>query len=144
MFFLNILLLMTLIFIAVDDWLNFRIKNEAIIILVVILLSKFFLGGFVNEPQNRFICLILMVLLVLMLYYFRAFGGGDAKLIIISFFGLNMDHWYSYFCYLSIITLIYSFLAFLKIIPQHKTVRGTRIPLGPCICLAWAINIMIL
>ena len=90
------------------------------------------------------IYIILMVILVLILYYFKAYGGGDAKLIIISFFALNMDHWYSFFCYLSIITLIYSFLAFLKIITQHKTARGTRIPLGPCICLAWAINIMIL
>lgn len=141
MFYLNILLLVTLIYISADDMLNFRIRNEAIISLGVMLLLKFILGGFVNEPSQHFIYAFLLLISILMLYYFGAFGGGDAKLIIISFFWLNMDSWYSFFSSLSIITLIYCFLAFLKIIPQHKTSRGTRIPLGPCICLAWAMNI---
>lgn len=141
MLYLNIILLLTLLYIAIDDLCNFRIRNEAIFFIGIMLLIKFFLAGTSNELLYHFIYEFIALLLILTLYYFRAFGGGDAKLLIVSIFWLNIDNWYDYFCYLSIITLLYSCLSLTKVIPQYQTGRGTRIPFGPCICLAWAINI---
>ena len=84
----------------------------------------------------------LIFFIIVLIYSLGMFGGGDAKLLAIAFFWFSENQWFNFYKDLMIVTLIYSLVAYFKLIPLQKTEKGTRMPYGPCICIAWAINLV--
>lgn len=137
----NILIAFILIYISIDDFLNFRIKNEVIILLIILAIIKFLIIGFNTQFIEHILYAFLIFIFIIVIYSLGIFGGGDAKLLAVIFFIIDKSHWLNFYFELMFITLVYSLLAYLKLIPLRKVTKGTKIPYGPCICAACMLNI---
>ena len=141
MLLINLALASLLIYISIDDILNFRIKNEAILILIFLTILKLFILGYSQELVTHLLYATLIFLAILLIYCLGIFGGGDAKLLGVIFFIIEKKLWLNFYLDLMVITLFYSLCAYLNLIPSRKSENGHKMPYGPCICAACMLNL---
>ena len=141
MMFLNIVLIIILLFIAVYDALNYKILNETIAAIACLIIVKFLISTPEGDASKHLLYALLTSASVITLYSLGCFGGGDAKLLVVAFFWLSLDKWFSFLYTLMIITFIYSISLYIFIRFTSKVTSRTKIPYGPCISLAWIINL---
>lgn len=137
MTYINLALIVVLLYIAAYDAYQKIIKNEAIGALILITLVSYFFSKYQNGITNNLLYSCGVSLLIVALYAYGLFGGGDAKFLMVSFFWFPQEQWYDYFSKLMLITLVYSLIFYAIFFFSNKHAKERSIPYGPCISLAW-------
>lgn len=139
---INIIMICLQVYILLDDFKNFRIRNESIIAVMGVILIKFILIGLPSDFSMR-VAIALLVFLILLILYWRGYlGGGDVKLFPLAFIWLGTGEWLLFYSILTAATLIYAALALMKIFPSDLKNGKPRMAYGPCISIAWIISIL--
>ena len=136
--FIQLLVGMVLIYIAIEDMLRFKIANESVIVLTLLFLVFSLVSGALWPPLWHLLFGAVMFALVLALYSLGLFGGGDAKLLSVAFLWIGAQN-ASLFCVLlSLAAGVYLVLQRLCILPGKTNAKGRlMISYGPCIAAAW-------
>jgi prepilin peptidase CpaA len=142
--FIQLLVGMVLIYIAIEDMLRFKIANESIFVLTLLFLVFSLVSGALWPPLWHLLFGAVMFALVLTLYSFGVFGGGDAKLLSVAFLWIGAQNAALFCLLLSLAAIIYFVLVRLfHILPGKITATGFMIPYGPCIAAAWITTMVI-
>lgn len=139
----KMLLVIALIYIAIDDFLNFRIRNESVVAIIILILVKYFLSGLPIDYGFRIIFTFFVFACLLLSYWRGYLGGGDVKLLPLAFLWLEYSEWLLFYAILTIVTLLYAILALLKILPSDTSKGRPRMAYGPCISIAWILCIFL-
>lgn len=126
-----------LIWIAREDCLRFRIPNRLVVILVLACPVAFLLQGRAEllASHGLFAAAALAVLLVG--FMAGICGGGDAKLLATALLWIGHENTFVFAVLLLPAVIIYAAGARLKFLPARRDRRRLRIPMGPCIAIAW-------
>lgn len=137
--FIQLLVGLVLIYIAIEDMLRFKIANESILVLMLLFLVYSLVGGALWPPLWHLLFGAVMFALVLALYSFGLFGGGDAKLLSVAFLWIGMQNATLFCLLLSLAAGAYLVLQRLfYILPGKTNAKGrSMISYGPCIAAAW-------
>jgi prepilin peptidase CpaA len=130
----------TLLFIVCDDLRNYRIRNEIIAFLAVLFVVDVIVRGAYYEGAWHAAFALVLFLIILGLYTYRLMGGGDAKLLAVAFLWLGLDNSTAFSLFLVCTTVLYVLGARWGALPSQKQARGTRIPFGPAIAVAWLLT----
>lgn len=130
---------MVLIYIAIEDMLKFKIRNESIVVLIVLFLIAALASGALWPALWHVLFGLVMFAVVLAIYAFRVIGGGDAKLLSVAFLWMGWENTSLFCILLGLAAAIYYILhRFGHILPGKPGPNGkTLIPYGPCIASAW-------
>ncbi len=140
---ITILLIAVLVFVAIDDFLNFQIKNESISVLLLLICLKYFFSGLPADYILRMIVALVVFSSMLLAHWRGYLGGGDVKLLPLAFLWLGSTEWLLFYAILTVATLLYSILALLKILPSDMSKGKPRMAYGPCISIAWIMCIIL-
>jgi prepilin peptidase CpaA len=136
--FIQLLVGMVLIYIAIEDMRRFKIANESIIVLMLLFLVYSLVSGALWPPLWHLLFGAVMFALVLALYSCGIFGGGDAKLLSVAFLWIGAQNATLFCLLLSLAAGAYLVLQRLYILPGKTNAKGRlMIPYGPCIAAAW-------
>jgi prepilin peptidase CpaA len=126
-----------LVWIAREDSLRFRIPNRLVLALALACPAAFLLQGRADllVPHGLFALAALAVL-------FGGFaagicGGGDVKLLATALLWIGPEGTFVFAVLLLPAVVAYALGARLRLLPARRDGRRLRIPLGPCIALAW-------
>jgi prepilin peptidase CpaA len=137
--FIQLLVGMVLIFVAIEDMLRFKIANESIIVLALLFLVFSLVSGALWPPLWHLMFGAIMFAVVLAAYSYGVVGGGDAKLLAVAFLWMGAQNATLFCLLLSGAAGVYLVLQRLFHILPGKTNAAGRfmIPYGPCIAAAW-------
>lgn len=135
---LSIGVLLTLLWVAIDDIRAFRITNIAVLVLLSFAIAKILVLGTVSGILPLMAFAGVMFAVMVGLYSANMLGGGDAKLLSVAFlwFGPSCSVYFAVLLFMS--ALAYVGLRRWTKLPTRITERGLLIPYGPPIALSWA------
>lgn len=139
---LSTTLVALLAYVIVDDYLNFRIRNEVIVIMLLLTALKYMINGLPDQFHLQFGYVVLIFFFLLIMFSRGYLGGGDVKLLPLAFLWLSVEKWLLFYTILTIITIIYATMALLDLVPTDKKNGKPRMAYGPCIALAWILCIL--
>jgi prepilin peptidase CpaA len=126
-----------LVWIAREDGLRFRISNRLVLALALGFPAACLIRGQASlvVPHSLF---ALAALAVLFVGFAAGFcGGGDAKLLATALLWIGPEGTLVFAVLLLPAVLAYALGARLGLLPARREGRRMRIPLGPCIAVAW-------
>ena len=126
-----------LVWIGREDCLRFRIPNRAVLVLALACPAAFLIQGRADLllPHGLF---ALAALAVLMAGFAAGIcGGGDAKLLATALLWIGPEGTFVFAALLLPAVVVYAAGARFGLLPARGDGRRLRIPLGPCIALAW-------
>ena len=126
-----VLTAVTLFWVALTDFREFKVRNELVAILVCLyVVYALFSGAWVSMQWN-FAFALLMLAGGAYAYSLQQIGGGDLKLLTVAF--LWTGPWLAapFVILLLAFTLVYYFAARLGFAAARRTSAGLRIPLAP-------------
>jgi len=136
-------LAIVLIFVIVDDLQNYRIRNEAIATLVFLFLLRTALKDQYWEAYSHIIFAAILFAIFLLMYARGLMGGGDVKLLGAAFLWLGRENAFVFSLLLLVLTILYTLLAKLGVVPKRMIVAGAKIPFGPCIGASWLVMLFL-
>jgi prepilin peptidase CpaA len=136
--FIQLLVGLILIYVAVEDMLRFKISNESVVVLALLFVVFSIVTGAPWPPLWHLLFGVVMFAVILAVYSFRLIGGGDAKLLAVAFLWIGAQN-AAFFCLLlSLAAAVYIVVQRLfHILPGKTTATGFMIPYGPSIAVAW-------
>ena len=137
--FIQLLVGMVLIYVAIEDMLRFKIANESVMVLALLFLVFSLVSGALWPPLWHLLFGAVMFAFVVAVYSFGVIGGGDAKLLAIAFLWIGAQN-ASFFCILLTLSAgVYLVLQRLfHILPGKTNAAGQfMMPYGPSIAVAW-------
>ena len=137
--FIQLLVGMVLIYIAVEDMLRFKIANGSIIVLALLFLVFSLVTGALWPPLWHLLFGAVMFAFVVAAYSYGVMGGGDAKLLAVAFLWIGAQNATLFCLLLSVAAGVYLVLQRLfHFLPGKTNATGRfMIPYGPCIAAAW-------
>lgn len=132
-----------LLYLAVNDFRNYRIPNELIIALAALYVLHALLAGKSEQvlPHAGFAALMFVPLLLC--YSQKLLGGGDVKLLIVCFLWTGIACALLFSIVLVIFSLIYVILARLKWVGAVTSGGRTKIAFAPAIAGALIVTIVV-
>jgi prepilin peptidase CpaA len=137
--FIQYVIAMVLIYVAIEDILKFKIRNESVVILIVLFVIAAMAPGALWPAFWHVVFGLVMFAVMLAIYALGVIGGGDAKLLTVAFLWMGWENT-SLFCILLALAAAtyYMLHRFGHILPGKPGANGkTMIPYGPCIAAAW-------
>jgi prepilin peptidase CpaA len=136
---IQLLTAVVLIYIALEDVLKFKIKNQSVVTLLVLFFVAATVQGALWPTVWHVVFGLIMFAVLLATYALGWLGGGDAKLLSVAFLWMGWENTSLFCLFLALATAIYYiFHRFGHILPGKPGPNGrTMIPYGPCIATAW-------
>jgi len=126
-----VLTAVTLFWVALTDFREFKVRNELVAILVCLyVVYALFSGAWVSMQWN-FAFVLLMLAGGAYAYSLQQIGGGDLKLLTVAFLWTGPWMAAPFVILLLAFTLVYYFAARLGFAAARRTSAGLRIPLAP-------------
>jgi len=139
---IKLLIVITLIFVIVEDLKNYRIRNKNIGILLLETLFLIIITKGIGDLYWHFV-LATLALTVLIFSYHRQFvGGGDAKLIAVAFLYVGPSSSLLFAIALLLCTLLYWLAVKADLVPFQRIGGRIRVPFGPSVASAWIVTML--
>lgn len=135
-----IALVATLLFTIVDDWRNYTIRNEAILILLALFVARMIALGDYAHIGGQLGLAAFMFVTLLIIYERGWMGGGDVKLLAVAFLWLGVAELSTFTLLMCALVIVYYIAAKLKLAPSRGQTR-VYIPFAPCISGAWLLTL---
>ncbi len=137
------ILIAVLASVIVDDLLHFRIKNSVIILLGLLSFTRLLAQPNLNVLLWHSVFAVFGFGLLIIAYLRGLIGGGDTKLLAVAFFWTGPETALTYSIFMFLLTLAYWAGAKFGPLPSQNIGGRLKIPFGPSIAGAWAINTMV-
>ena len=142
-YFADGILTIALIWIAKEDIFRFRVSNKAIAGLCI----GFVVICLVSGRPNLFISHVLLSITALICligaFAARMIGGGDAKLLSVALLWLGPEHVFVFALLLLVTIFTYGVGARFFEFPSRRLNGSLRIPLAPCVSVAWIATLIL-
>ncbi|WP_424362196.1 A24 family peptidase [Methylocystis parvus] len=135
-----IALVATLVFTIVDDWRNYTIRNEAILILLALFAARMIALGDYAHIGGQLMLAAFMFVTLLIIYSRGWMGGGDVKLLAVAFLWIGVAELSTFTLLMCALVIVYYVAAKLKFAPSRGQAR-VYIPFAPCISGAWLLTL---
>jgi prepilin peptidase CpaA len=135
-----IALVATLVFTIVDDWRNYTIRNEAILVLLALFAARVIALGDYAQLGGQLMLAAVMMVTLLFVYARGWMGGGDVKLLAVAFLWIGVAQLSTFTLLMCALVIVYYVAAKLKLAPSRGQAR-VYIPFAPCISGAWLLTL---
>ena len=126
-----------LVFVAAEDVQRFRIRNSAVFLLVALYGWTVLATGSLHDALWHGVFGLAALILLFAAFSLRLVGAGDAKLMSIACLWIGPQNALVFALLLLGSTALYGLGAGLRLLPARRDERGTKIPFGPSIAMAW-------
>jgi prepilin peptidase CpaA len=125
-----------LLYVALTDLKEFKIRNDVILVLVGLFVIHAFLSGrWASSHWN--LALAAFLFLVLLYFYQRGWmGGGDVKILTVGFLWVGIDCALVFAVLLSLFAMVHVGMAKLGWAKVHEVGERKRIPFAPSVAAA--------
>ena len=134
-------LVLVLTYIIVDDLMNYRVRNDAIMVLLCMFVVLCVVKGSVGFAYSHFFFGTVLFLVLLVMYRAGLMGGGDVKLLAVAFLWLGLEQSFFFSLAMSAFGLVYSLGARLELVPGKWVNGRMKVPFAPSIALAWIVTL---
>ncbi len=125
-----------LLYAALIDLRDFRIRNELIVVLVILYgLHSFVSGRWLHDRWNLLFTLLIFVFLIVF-YTRRGIGGGDVKILTVGFLWVGLSCAFPFSLLLTTFAFVHVTLARLGWAPTKGHGREMKIPFAPSVAAA--------
>lgn len=131
------LVCVVLVFVAVEDIQRFRIRNGAVLLLVALYGGAALASGSLHDALWHGLFGLVALILMFAAFSLRLVGAGDAKLMAAACLWIGPENALVFALLLLGSTVLYGLGAGLRLLPARRDERGTKIPFGPSIVVAW-------
>lgn len=125
-----------LIYAAVSDLREYKIRNGIIIVLVGLFFVHTALAGEWARLAVNVSCAITILLISLLFYWKAAMGGGDVKILAVAFLWAGLDRALLLTILLLIFVVVHAVIAMLGWTAAQGHGRRLRIPFAPAVAAA--------
>lgn len=140
-YLIDVMLVAALIWTAREDLLRYRVSNKAIIGFGVSFVVVCLASGRLSLLISHALLSLMALVGLLGAFAIRVIGGGDAKLLSIALLWLGPEHILAFSLLLFIAVITYAIGARFYDLPSRRIDGSLRIPLAPCISVAWIITL---
>ncbi len=125
-----------LVYAALIDLRDFRIRNELIVVLVVLYgLHSFASGRWAHDQWNLLFTLLMLAFLIVF-YARRWIGGGDVKILTVGFLWVGLSCAFPFSLLLTAFAFVHVTFAKLGWAPTKGHGREMKIPFAPSVAAA--------
>ncbi len=125
-----------LLYAALIDLREFRIRNELIVVLVVLYALYSFASGRGAHDQWNLLFSLLILVFLLVFYARRWIGGGDVKILTVGFLWVGLSCALPFSLLLTVFAFVHVTLARLGWAPTKGHGREMKIPFAPSVAAA--------